>query len=145
MILKKILAKICYPDHPDERIKALIDLYFRHGVTERKSEKNTIGIGIENNKLVIEVKKGFHCIFIPISDIKSLLKKEKNELEGEIYWVSRKDKDILIFHRGYVGNDGEPIGDIHIYEHKETLRATELQNQLKKYGRYLSWKIEDNV
>ena len=77
MTLKKILARICFPDDTDERVKALIDLYLHYEETEGTSGETMVGIGIKDDELVIEVKKGFHCIFIPISDIKSLLEKEK--------------------------------------------------------------------
>jgi len=76
MTLKKILARICFQDDSDKHTKALIDLHRHYEETEGTSGEVIIGIGIEDDELVIEVKKGFHCIFIPISDIRSLLEKE---------------------------------------------------------------------
>ncbi len=66
------------------------------------------------------------------------------EVEGRVYWFPRSkgEKAILIFHAGYKDAKGNYIGFIHIYEHKETLPATELEKQIEKYGdNYMSWRI----
>lgn len=53
------------------------------------------------------------------------------------YFAEREDqKAILIFDAGHTG------GDIYIYEHKETLPASELKNLLTKLGHCISWRIE---
>ena len=55
---------------------------------------------------------------------------------GRIYWFSQKDeKDILIFDAGYA------YGDIHLYEHKKTLKATELEEQKRIYGYHQMWDL----
>ncbi len=57
--------------------------------------------------------------------------------KAKVYWFQKPkdDRDILIFDPGYHG------GDIHIYEHNETMNATRLEEQLKKYGYHMDWKI----
>ena len=77
MTLKKILTRICFQDDLEKHAKALIDLHRHYEETEGMSGEVILGIGIEDDELVIEVKKGFHCIFIPISNIRSLLEEEK--------------------------------------------------------------------
>jgi len=54
-----------------------------------------------------------------------------------VYWFRKSlhKKDILIFDAGYAN------GTIHIYEHKETLDAEELENQLREHGQGKSWRI----
>lgn len=46
-------------------------------------------------------------------------------------------KAILIFDSGYSFPDGKRIGNIHIYEFKETLPASQVDEQLRKYGHYI--------
>jgi len=55
----------------------------------------------------------------------------------KVYWFQKppRKKDILVFDAGYAN------GTIHIYDHKETLDAAELENQLKKHGQGKSWRI----
>lgn len=99
----------------------------------------------------VNLDKQIRRLSMLVSELKGVVREierfvpTRSYLEGRVYWFKKPkgEKDILIFHRGYVGISGEPIGDIHIYEHKETFKATELPNQLKKYGHYISWKIED--
>lgn len=57
--------------------------------------------------------------------------------EAKVYWFQKPqdEKDILIFDPGYIG------GDIHIYEHKETMKAIKLDEQLKKHEHNMDWKI----
>lgn len=54
-----------------------------------------------------------------------------------VYWFQKslRKKDILVFDAGYTN------GTIHIYEHKETLDAEELENQLRKHSQGKSWRI----
>ena len=57
--------------------------------------------------------------------------------EPKIYWFRKPkgEKDVLIFDAGYQN------GDIHIYEHKETLPAKELNNEIIKHGYCVEWRI----
>lgn len=57
--------------------------------------------------------------------------------EPKIYYFpeTQERRAVLIFDGGYEG------GDIHIYEHKETLPDSELDAQIRKHGHPMSWKI----
>lgn len=50
-------------------------------------------------------------------------------------------KAILIFDSGYSGADGKRIGYIHIYEHKESYAASQVDEQISKYGHCLDWYL----
>lgn len=55
---------------------------------------------------------------------------------ARIYWFPKSDEpDVLIFDAGY------QFGDIHIYEHKETLKATELEKTITTYGHNQIWDL----
>jgi len=59
------------------------------------------------------------------------------ERKPQVYWFkgNKKRKDILIF------DAGAELGFIHVYELKESLPATELKNQIEKYGFPMTWGI----
>jgi hypothetical protein len=54
-----------------------------------------------------------------------------------VYWFKGKkgQKDTLIFDAGY------ELGSIYVYELKESLLSTELDNQIEKYGYFQAWDI----
>jgi hypothetical protein len=54
---------------------------------------------------------------------------------------TRDRKAVLIFDSGYSDENGKRIGNIHIYELKETLPASQVIEQVKKYGHYLDWYL----
>lgn len=58
--------------------------------------------------------------------------------ETRVYYFEEKvdRKAILVFDAGHEG------GDIYIYEHKETLPASELKNLLRELGHHISWRLE---
>ena len=61
--------------------------------------------------------------------------------EAKVYYIRKSDEpDILIFDAGY------NKGDIHIYEKKETKKASELEVILEQYGYNKSsgreWKLD---
>ena len=60
-----------------------------------------------------------------------------NKREAKIYWFKKTppEKGLLIFDAGY------NYGDIHIYEHKETLKSTHLDELLKKHGYCMKWDL----
>ena len=69
----KLIARICFPDEPDDHIKslrALLDFYI---TVEGTSGETLVDVAIEDNDLVIDVGKGFHCLFIPLEQLKELL------------------------------------------------------------------------
>jgi hypothetical protein len=55
----------------------------------------------------------------------------------KVYWCQRPkgEKDLLIFDAGHMH------GDMHVYEHKETLPATELNRLMTNYPSYQAWNI----
>ncbi len=59
------------------------------------------------------------------------------ERKPRIYWFkgTKGRKDTLIFDAGH------ELGSIYIYKLEEVLLATELENQIKKYGFPLAWDI----
>ena len=61
--------------------------------------------------------------------------------QPKLYYLEEKGrrKAILIFDPGYVDEQGNPIGFVHIYEQRETVPRAELQSQLDKYGHSVSW------
>ena len=60
-----------------------------------------------------------------------------DERKAKVYWFTKPgdEKDILIFDAGHFG------GDIYIYEHKATLPAIKLEEQLKLFGHHQAWDI----
>jgi hypothetical protein len=59
------------------------------------------------------------------------------ERKPRVYWFKAKKgrKDILLFDAGY------ELGSIYVYEKKEDLPASELEDQIKKYGYFQAWDI----
>jgi len=53
--------------------------------------------------------------------------------KAKVYWFQAEKK--LIFDPGYVG------GDIHIYNHDQSMSATHLEEKLKLFGHYMDWDI----
>lgn len=53
--------------------------------------------------------------------------------KAKVYWF--QDEKKLIFDPGYVG------GDIHIYNHDQSMSATHLEEKLKLFGHYMDWDI----
>lgn len=55
---------------------------------------------------------------------------------ARVYWFDKgDDPSILIFDAGY------EYGDIHIYEHKKKMKATELPEQKRIYGHHRMWDL----
>ena len=54
-----------------------------------------------------------------------------------VYWFKGKkgQKDTRIFDAGY------ELGSIYVYELKESLLSSELDNQIKKHGYFQAWDI----
>ena len=53
------------------------------------------------------------------------------EEKGKLFWYKKlkDEKDLLIFWAG------DPIGNIYVYEFKESLPATELENLMQQHNR----------
>ena len=53
--------------------------------------------------------------------------------KAKVYWF--KDEKKLIFDPGYIG------GDIHIYNHDQSMSANHLEEKLKLFGNNMDWDI----
>ena len=77
-------------------------------------------------------------------DLATYLPEQPVGPEGRVLWFRSPPggKEILILDTGYRDQQGTPIGNIHIYEKKEVLPATELSDQTKKLGPHMEWRVE---
>lgn len=59
------------------------------------------------------------------------------ERKPRVYWFKGKkgQKDILLFDAGH------ELGFVYVYELKESLPASQLENQIQKYGYFQAWDI----
>lgn len=69
-------VQICFPDNPDEHmivLKKLLDFY----IANKGTAGSTLAdVFIEDDYLVVEFSKGFHCIYLPLEELRRLLKEE---------------------------------------------------------------------
>jgi len=69
----KVIARICFPDESDDHMKVLrrlLDFYIK---VEGISGETIVDVVLEDDDVVIDVGKGFHCLFIPIKKLKEIL------------------------------------------------------------------------
>ena len=59
--------------------------------------------------------------------------------DRRLYWFDKAG--VLIFKPGYVDPEGKPMGQIHVYQHKESLPADQLADEIKKYGYPMSRQL----
>lgn len=71
---KAVVASICFPDDPKDHAKCFKELFEHYEKTERTSGDALVILVVEDDYLVIDVGKGFHCLTIPLKDIKEILK-----------------------------------------------------------------------
>ena len=61
------------------------------------------------------------------------------EQNQRVLWFERPG--ILIFDPGYRDAEGAPLGDVHVYEHRESVPAAQLAELETKYGHHLTWDL----
>lgn len=69
----KVIATLCFPDEPSDHMKVLVKLLDYYNQIEGRAGETLVDVVCEDENLVIDVSKGFHCISIPIKKIKEIL------------------------------------------------------------------------
>lgn len=69
-----VVASICFPDDPKNHAKCFKALFEHYDETEGTSGDVLVTLVIEDDYLVIDVGKGFHCLTIPLNKLKEFLK-----------------------------------------------------------------------
>ena len=69
-----IIASMCFPDDPKDHPKCFKALFDHYDKVEGTSGDVLITMVVEDENLIIDVGKGFHCLSISVKDIKTVLK-----------------------------------------------------------------------
>ena len=71
----KVKVGICFPDNSDVHMLTLRKLLDYYIAVEGSAGETWVKIVIEDDRLVIDVSKGFHCLSIPLDKIRAILGK----------------------------------------------------------------------
>jgi len=72
-MMKSVIASICFNDNRENHVRDVLHLMELYQKCEGTADMVKIEIGIEDDNLVIDVSKGFHCLHIPLDELKILL------------------------------------------------------------------------
>lgn len=73
--MKTIVARICYPDDPYTQAMPVLELMKHYQKTKGGGGDILVNMCVEDDDLVIELNLGFHCLFIPLKELRELIKK----------------------------------------------------------------------
>ena len=69
----KVTGTICFPDDPRKHMETLKNLINYYIKVDGSAGDVMLDIVVEDERLVIDVSKGFHCLSIPLEDLRKII------------------------------------------------------------------------